>query len=207
MTLAHWWLFAVATCLLSATPGPNMLHALTRSVEVGFRRALAAAAGCLLAVLCLLSAPAVGLSTLLHAVPGAFTLLRYAGGAYLLYLGFKAWRAPASTTLDDVAMPGRSVSPGSLARGGFAVGISNPKAILFAAAFLPQFVDPMLPQAPQFAILVATSCAFEAMWLMIYAAGGRSIARFLSRGQVKKAFNRLTGSLFAAFGLALLANR
>ncbi len=207
MTFSHWWLFAVATCLISATPGPNMLHALTRSVEAGFRRALAAIAGCLFASMCLLSASAAGLSTLLHALPGAFTALRYAGAGYLLYLAIKAWRAPAADTPEGAPAPVRHLSLGALARGGFAIGISNPKAILFAAAFLPQFVDPARPQAPQFAVLVATFCVIEAAWFTVYAAGGRSVALLLTRRRVKRAFNRLTGSLFAAFGLAILVNR
>lgn len=93
MTLHTWWLFVGAVFLLSGTPGPNMLHVMSRSVELGVRRSVAAMAGCLLAVVAILTASAAGLATVLLAVPGAFAILRYAGAAYLLYLGIKAWRA------------------------------------------------------------------------------------------------------------------
>ena len=210
MALHNWWLFVVAVFLLSATPGPNMLHVLSRSVELGYRRSVAAMAGCLAALLCLLAASVAGLSTLLHAMPGLFTILRYAGAAYLLYLGYRAWRAPVEVAaavegthvLSAPHVPARTVF-----RTGFTISISNPKAILFAAAFLPQFIDAGRPQLPQFAILVATFAVIEGLWYNIYALGGRSIAASLTRAPVKRLFNRLTGSIFAGFGLALLANR
>lgn len=89
-------------------------------------------------------------------------------------------------------------------RGGFTIGVSNPKLILFAAAFLPQFVDPARPQPAQFAILVATFAVVETLWYGVYALGGRSLARHLGRPAVKRAFNRVTGVIFVGFGLALL---
>lgn len=207
MPLHTLWLYAGAVFMLSATPGPNMLHVLSRSVELGLARSVAAMAGCLSALLCLLTASAVGLGALLHALPGVFDALRYAGAAYLLYLAVRAWRSPVA--LDDAAGPGAPVraSAASVFRGGFAISISNPKAIVFAAAFLPQFIDPARPQAPQFAILVAVFAVIEAFWYGVYAMGGRAIARHLGRAGVKRAFNRLTGGLFAAFGASLLAWR
>src|ERR1700754_2164102 len=92
MTLRTWWLFVTAVFLLCGTPGPNMLHVMTRSIRFGFRRSLAAMAGCYSAILLVLSASAAGLTALLMAVPGAFEILRYAGVAYLIWLGVKAWR-------------------------------------------------------------------------------------------------------------------
>ncbi len=203
MTLHNWWLFAGAVFLLSGTPGPNMLHILSRSVEQGFRRTVAAMAGCLTALVMVLTASAAGLTTLLLAVPGAFDILRYLGVAYLIFLGLKAWRADAAPI--DVSARGlpSSVSTGALFRGGFAIAISNPKLILFAAAFLPQFVDPSRAQAPQFGILVATFAVIECFWFSVYAAGGRSLSAYLDRPSVKRGFNRVTGLIFIGFGLAL----
>ena len=207
MTMHTWWLFVVAVFLLSGTPGPNMLHILSRTVELGPRRTLAAMAGCLSALVIVLTASAAGLTTLLLAVPGAFDVLRYAGVAYLIYLGIKAWRAESAPI--DVGKGGLPLSLPAKAvfRGGFAIGISNPKLILFAAAFLPQFVDPGRPQAPQFAILVGTFAVIECFWYGVYAAGGRSLSGYLSRPAVKRAFNRATGLIFIGFGLALLRTK
>lgn len=207
MDLHTLWLFAIAVFLLSATPGPNMLHVLSRSVELGFRRSTAAMAGCLLALLCLLTASAVGLGALLHALPGIFDVLRVAGAAYLLYLAFKAWRSPVEDDTPQDDWPKTTASWQSVLRGGFTISISNPKAIVFAAAFLPQFIDPGRPQAPQFAVLLAVFTVIEGFWYCMYALCGRAISRHLGRAGVKRAFNRLTGGLFAAFGLSLLAWR
>ena len=204
MTLHTWWLFVAAVFLLSGTPGPNMLHILSRSVEMGMKRSVIAMAGCLSAIVLVLAASAAGLTTLLLALPGAFEVLRYAGVGYLVFLGIKAWRSKV-TPLDvgDAPLP-VAVSGAALFRGGFAIGISNPKLILFAAAFFPQFIDPALPKAPQFAILVGSFAVVETFWYGVYASGGRSLSRYLSRPAIKQAFNRVTGAIFIGFGLALL---
>jgi threonine/homoserine/homoserine lactone efflux protein len=204
MTLHGWWLFVGAVFLLCGTPGPNMLHILSRSVELGPKRSVAAMAGCLTALVLVLAASAAGLTTLLLALPGAFELLRYAGVAYLIFLGIKAWRADVAPIDVGAGVLPRTVSLAALFRGGFAIGISNPKLLLFAAAFLPQFVTPAQPQAPQFAILVATFAALECFWYGVYAMGGRSLSVHLARPSVKRAFNRVTGVIFVVFGAALL---
>ncbi|CAN5260846.1 LysE family translocator [soil metagenome] len=204
MTLHIWWLFVGAVFLLSGTPGPNMLHVLSRSVELGLKRSVAAMAGCLVALIAVLSASAAGLASLLLALPGAFEVLRYASVAYLLFLGIKAWRAnaPAFDVHDGVFPP--SISAGALFRGGFAISISNPKLILFAVAFLPQFVTLTEPQGAQFAILVATFAAVEAFWYAVYAFGGRSLSGYLNRPSIKRSFNRITSVIFVGFALGLL---
>ncbi|BCI72253.1 lysE type translocator family protein [Sphingomonas sp. S17] len=204
MALHTWWLFVGAVFLLSGTPGPNMLHIMTRSVDLGLKRSVAAMAGCLSAVVLVLAASAAGLTTLLLALPGAFEVIRYAGVAYLLFLGVKAWRADSAPidVSEGVIMP--SMSRTAVFRGGFLIGISNPKLILFAVAFLPQFINPARAQVLQFAILVGTFAVIEAFWYAIYALGGRSLSRYLNRPAVKRAFNRVTGAIFMGFGLALL---
>ena len=211
MTLHSWWLFAVAVFLLAGTPGPNMLHVMTRSVAFGARRSMAAMAGCLCGLVLVLVASAAGLSAVLLAWPRTFDALRYAGVAYLIFLGIKAWRGAGSPidVGDDttpVALP-PTVSAWRLYRGGFVIGISNPKLLLFAAAFLPQFVDRASPQAPQFAILVVTFAVVESFWYGVYAAGGRTLARYLTRPALRRAFDRVTGAIFVGFGLALLRVR
>jgi len=199
-----WWLFVMAVFLLSGTPGPNMLHILSRSVELGVRRSFAAMLGCGAAVITVLVASAAGVTALLLALPGAFDVLRYAGVAYLLYLGVQAWRAnSAPIDVGEGEIPA-AISGWQVFRAGFAIGISNPKLLLFAAAFLPQFVNPKAAQPPQFAILVVTFAAIECGWYFAYALGGRSLSRHIARPPVKRWFNRATGGIFMGFGMALL---
>lgn len=210
MSVHSWSLFLAAIVLLCGTPGPNMLHVLSRSVDFGVRRSIAAMAGCLLALVGVLAASAVGLTTILLAVPGAFEVLRYGGVAYLLYLGIKAWRH-GGAAVDGGEVPAPRIfvelSPAQLFRSGFLISVSNPKLILFAAAFLPQFVDRDAARAPQFAILVVTFAAVECLWYAIYAIGGRTLSRYLVRPDLRRIFDRVTGGIFIAFGLALLRIR
>ncbi|WP_295524788.1 LysE family translocator [Novosphingobium sp. Chol11] len=207
MALQTWWLFVITVFFVSGTPGPNMLHVMARSVELGLAASVAAMAGCLIAVLTLLSASALGLTALLLAVPGAFAVLRYAGAAYLMYLGYRAWTSREMPIAPDGGMGHARIAPGRVFRGGFAVGISNPKALLFAAAFLPQFIDPAFPKLPQFAVMVVTFTVIETAWYFVYALGGHSMAAFLRRPAPRRAFNRFTGGLFVAFGLAMAGSR
>ncbi len=204
MTLHLWWLFVVAVFLLCGTPGPNMLHVMTRSVAFGVRRSIAAMVGCLCALVLVLAASAAGLSALLAAWPRVFDALRYAGVAYLVFLGIKAWRgAGAPVDVGSDALP-VAASARRLFRGGFVIGVSNPKLLLFAAAFLPQFVDRGSPQAPQFAILVVTFAVVESFWYGVYAMCGRTLARHLRRPALRRGFDRATGGIFIGFGAALL---
>jgi threonine/homoserine/homoserine lactone efflux protein len=207
MTLHAWTVFLVAVILLCGTPGPNMLHVMTRSMTFGARRSLAAMAGCLTALVLVLAASAAGVAALLTAWPRVFDALRYAGVAYLIVLGIKAWRgAGGPVDLGADTLP-PTMSAARLFRGGFVIGISNPKLLLFAAAFLPQFVNRAAPQGPQFAILVVTFAVVESLWYAVYAMSGRTLARHLTRPALRRAFDRATGAVFVGFGLALLGTR
>lgn len=207
MAFHTWWLFVVTVFFISGSPGPNMLHVMTRSVELGLARSTLAMAGCFIAVVMLLSASALGLAALLAASPGAFTVLRVMGAGYLLWLGYKSWTAKdaAVDLLDGQGVP--AISNWRIFRTAFTVGISNPKALLFAAAFLPQFIDPTKPELPQFAVMILTFGVTEISWFFVYALGGRSIARALTRPALRTLFNRITGGVFVAFGLAMLGSR
>ena len=205
MTMQTWWLFVVTVFFISATPGPNMMHALSRSVQVGFRRSLAAMAGCISALFLALVLSMVGIGAVLAATPRLFDVIRYAGAAYLVYLGIKAWRAgDAAETGNENSRPETRASGWNLYRNGFLVGISNPKLLLFAAAFFPQFIDHHQPVLPQFGILLVTYLFSDGLWLSLYGLGGHSLSRFLSRRPVRRAFNRLTAVVFVAFGVVIL---
>jgi homoserine/homoserine lactone efflux protein len=208
MDMATWWLFACATALISITPGPNMLHVMTRSVRFGFAASIVAMAGCLSAVLICVTASSLGLGGLLTASPRLFEALRYVGAAYLLWLGWKSWTAAEGKAdgAATVAAP-RSIAPQAMYRTALFTGMSNPKLIVFAAAFFPQFIHADRAWAPQFAILVATFAVIEVSCYVAYAAGGRRLAAYLSSGGRRRLFNRASGGLFGLFGAGLLAYR
>lgn len=203
MSLHLWWLYVTAVFLISATPGPNMLHVMTQSITHGPRRALATMAGLMSAVLLCLIASALGLGALLKASPRLFDVLRYAGVAYLVWLGIKAWRAPVGGV--DGAVSKRSDR--ALYLTGLLTGLSNPKLIIFAAALFPQFIDPARPFGMQLAILVISFVVIELGWQAAYALGGIKLARWLAPVNRQRLFNRATGVMFIGFGGALLGAR
>jgi threonine/homoserine/homoserine lactone efflux protein len=224
MSLHTWWMFVVMTFVVSATPGPNMLLVMTTSARSGLRAAVWTMAGCMTALVLMMGTSAAGLGALLHAFPSVFDALRLLGAAYLAYLGVRTWRsstdAPAQDghqaarvqpDADAGARPETSAQTGASVwahyRQGFLVAGSNPKAILFAAAFFPQFIQPGLPELPQFAILLTTFTVIEVSWYIIYALSGHRLSRFLKRASVLKVFNRVTGGVFVGFAGLMAAIR
>ena len=207
MRIETYWLYLGAVVMLSCTPGPNVLYVTTRAIRFGFGAAMTGMSGCLLALAVLLTASVAGVSAFMLAVPAAFELLKYAGAAYLIWLGIQAWRAPVDDLAPTAASPRETASCWSLFRGGFLVGISNPKLLVFAAAFFPQFIAPDAPWAPQFLLLVATFVAVEACTYFTRGLSARGLARYLVQALWQRRINRASGVVFAGFGCALLRYR
>lgn len=210
MTLATYFLYLAAVALLVLTPGPTMLMSITNAARHGTARALLSTAGSVTAVLGIMLLSSMGLGALLAASDTAFTVLKVVGAAYLIYLGVTGFRnadraifaAPgAADTLDG------SKSAGGLYLQGWLVGASNPKALLFFAAFFPQFVNPLLPWVPQFAILALTFVVFEFSVLSLCCVFAARLAPWLRRSGRARWFNRVSGGLFALMGALLLVVR
>jgi threonine/homoserine/homoserine lactone efflux protein len=195
-------LFAVATFFIALSPGPNMLLVMSSSVKRGVRRSMATMAGCLTAVVIMLALSAAGVGALLQSAPLVFSALRVGGAAYLAYLGVQMWLSREESAREG-ATP-IAAEPKALYRQGFLVAASNPKALLFAAAFLPQFIDPALPRLPQFAWLVSVFAVIETSCYFTYAFGGKTLAVGLTRSGVRRWFDRVTGTVFIAFAAAML---
>lgn len=215
MNLSTWWLFVTATFLISAAPGPNMLLIMNQSVRFGLRASIASMSGCMTALMIMFTLSALGLGVILQNAPMVFDALRWLGAGYLAYLGYKVWTAPvtpitAETSAESDAQTQSSNMPSAktLFRTGFFTAGSNPKALLFAAALLPQFIQADLPQVPQLMILLATFSVLEILWYFIYAFGGLSMAKQLRKPNILRWFNRVTGGAFIGFaGLMAVMKR
>lgn len=204
MAIETWLLYAVTVFFVSATPGPNMLLAMTHGIQHGFRPALVTSLGLMSGLGIVMGASSAGLGALLAASEQAFVAMKLAGAAYLIYLGVKVWRADPERIRTDAVGPGRA---GTWARfrTGVLVSISNPKAFVFFTALFPQFLDSSRPQAPQFAVLVTTFVVIESAWQLIYAGGGARLAHWLDSEPRLRLVNRLSGGAFVAAGLLLTA--
>ena len=182
-----------------------MLMCVTTALNHGPRKAVTGVAGSVSAVLCVMLLSALGLGALLAASEAAFTAAKVVGAAYLVWLGIKTFRTEG-VVLDTAAAP-EAISDRSFFLRGFLIGASNPKALLFFAAFFPQFLNPALPFAPQFAILALTFVAFEFTVLTLYALGVSRIAPLLRASGPMRWVNQVCGGLFTLMGGLLLLTR
>ena len=211
MSLSSYLLYLAAVALLVLSPGPTMLMCMTHALQHGPRKAMAAAAGSVTAVLGTMLLSALGLGALLAASETAFWALKAAGAAYLIWLGIKTFRSRA-TVFNQLPPPGAAAAQATtpsfkLYVQGLIVGGSNPKALLFFTAFFPQFLNPAADWAPQFAVLASTFVAFEFTVLSLCALGVARLAPMLRSGTRMRWFNRVCGGLFALMGALLLATR
>jgi homoserine/homoserine lactone efflux protein len=194
-----WVLYAAAAVGLSLTPGPNGLLALTHGALFGTRKTLATIVGGLLGFAAVIGMSMFGIGALLQASADLLTVLKWVGGAYLVWLGIQVWR---SEPLGVGTSSGRAESNSAqLFSQGFLSAITNPKGILFFVAFLPQFIDPNRSLFVQFLFMAATFVFVEFWYELTVASLADRIQPWLRR--VGKNFNRVFGSVFMAIGVLL----
>ncbi len=199
MTVAEWSYYALTVLVLMSTPGPSHLLMLSNSLKHGMPRALATAAGDLSANLLQMLAAAAGLAALVLASEHAFTMIKWLGVGYLLWLGLRMFRSSAGAPNAAAVTKGKRRH---LWWQGFATSAANPKAVVFFAAFFPLFIRPETPLAPQFAILAGTYLAIDGLFLCAYGLGARWLASHLE-GKGRRLLDRVAGSLIIVAALAL----
>lgn len=199
MELHTWLIYLLAATGLSLSPGPNGLLALTHGALHGRRKALWTIAGGALGFVVVIALSMFGIGALLQSSLVWLTALKWLGGAYLVWLGIQVWRSPPIGI--DVEQSAAPRGGWSLFRQGALSAMTNPKGILFFAAFLPQFIDPARSLVLQFAVMAGTFAAIEIATELVIASMAQRISPWLKR--VGKRFNQICGGLFAAIGLAL----
>lgn len=203
MATHTWTIYFFAVIGLSLTPGPNSLLALTHGALHGHRRTLFTVSGGSVGFVSLIALSMLGIGALLQASAGALVVLKWVGGAYLVWLGIQLWRAPPLRLL---AEPTAAVTPSAtLFRQGFLAAVSNPKALLFYGAFLPQFIDPSRDLLTQFVVMAGTFAVVEFVVEYLLARLAHRVRPRLERVGAK--FNRACGGMFAAMGVALPMTR
>ena len=197
-------LFAAASLALLVVPGPTIALVVARSLAEGRRVALPLVLGVGLGDLVAASAALAGAGALLAASAAAFTVVKVAGALYLIWLGWRLWRA------EPAAPDARAPAPGSgraAFRDGFLVTVTNPKGLLFFVAFVPQFIRPDGPYLPQAAAFVALFTALGVANGAAYALGADALGRRVLRPAAIRWVNRTGGAAIAAAGVAALLAR
>jgi threonine/homoserine/homoserine lactone efflux protein len=194
--------FALAAGLLTITPGLDTAIVL-RASAIGPRAGAAAALGVCAGLFVWGAAAALGLGALLAASPVAYTALKGAGAAYLVFIGARLILQPRAS-FEPEAKPGES--RGALRRG-FLTNVLNPKVGVFYATFLPQFVPADAPVAAFCLALAGVHAALAAVWFAALIALTLPLGRALRRPEIVRAMDRVTGGVFVAFGAKLALTR
>lgn len=202
MTLTTWLGFLLAAIVIAVSPGPGAVISMSTGVRHGYRAAFTAILGLQLALLIQLLVVALGLGALLAASEAAFSLVKFLGAAYLIWLGIQKWRAPVVPV--DANVP--PVRRKGLFLQGLLVNLTNPKAIIFIGALVPQFIDPELPQAVQYGLIAATLCLTDMLVMSGYALAAAHLGRWLHDPHSIRLQNRFFGSLFVSAGAFLAAS-
>lgn len=225
--------FFASTFFISATPGPNMLLAFQYGMNYGVKRTLWTLAGLSLGLFILLLSTLLGLDAISRQSPWLLTIIKAVGAGYLIYLGISSWRDAGDGSLmsdaqelsaeveaDYAASEGTAATPKprslssaatkaapsnlTLFRTGIWVSLSNPKAILFFAAFFPKFINFSAPLWPQYVLLTIGLFLSETIWQIVYTLGGTKLASWLDVGNRLAWLNRGCGVIFIIIAAALL---
>jgi threonine/homoserine/homoserine lactone efflux protein len=204
MSIETWLAFVAASTALVIIPGPTVLLVVSYALGQGWRAALPMAVGVALGDFTAMTLSLLGIGALLLASAAVFTAVKWAGAAYLVYLGFKLFRAGGS--LD--AEPRADAAPGlRMLAHAWLVTSLNPKGILFFVAFFPQFIDPEADVLPQVLLLQATFLAIAFGSAMTYATLASRARRFVKNERVIRTVNRAGGAMLIGAGVATVAIR
>lgn len=200
MALEHWLMFAAASAVLLAIPGPTILLVVSYALGHGRKTAVATVTGVALGDLTAMTASILGVGALLASSAEAFSVLRWIGGAYLVFLGIKLWRARVidGPLADNDNLP--EEKPLRILAHAFMVTALNPKSLLFFVAFLPQFIDNARPFLPQMLILEATFLGLAVINSLTYALVADKARGLIRKHHVQRAVNRTSGTLLIAAG-------
>ncbi len=199
--------YLITWALVAVTPGPAVMCSMAQATRYGFRRSLVGISGIQTGNFIFFASIALGLGALLETASILFTLIRTIGAIYLLYLGarivfftFRRHQNEIKTALKTPAHPGLFLQ-------GLLIQVTNPKALLFVSALLPQFINANAPAVPQLIVLVIATIVIDTIVLSSYAYLAESGVRTLRDSAISKWLERIFGAALVFFGLRLMAAR
>ncbi|MEG0861979.1 LysE family transporter [Pseudomonas sp. 210_17 TE3656] len=195
MSLETWLAFFAACWVISLSPGAGAIASMSCGLQYGFWRGYWNALGLQLGLVLQIAIIAAGVGAILAASATAFQVIKWFGVAYLVYLAVKQWRALPADISDESAV--RPIGkPLSLVFRGFLVNVSNPKALIFMLAVLPQFINPHAPLLPQYLIITATMVTVDLLVMAGYTGLAARVLRLLRTPKQQRRMNRTFAGLF-----------
>lgn len=204
MTFEGWLTYLITTLILSLSPGSGAINTMATTISHGYRKTFSSIAGLQTGLIIHILLVGIGLGTLFSRSILAFEILKWAGAAYLVWLGIQQWRHAGAINLKTLTA---SQSGGTLFKRAVLVNLTNPKSIVFLAALFPQFIDPRQPQVIQYVILGSTTIVVDILVMMGYALLATRIAIWIKGAHQMRALNRVFGSLFMLVGALLASTR
>jgi threonine/homoserine/homoserine lactone efflux protein len=201
MAIEHWLAFCAASAVLLAIPGPTILLVISYALGHGRKVAGATVAGVTLGDFTAMTASMLGLGALLAASAAIFTVLKWVGAAYLIYLGVKLWRAPVGRGGSEADEPVKAENPLRIFLHAYMVTALNPKSIIFFVAFLPQFLDTTRPVLMQLVIFEVTFLVLATANATLYALLAAMARKQIRKPRVQRIVNRTGGTLMIGAGL------
>ncbi len=202
--LTLWLTLVAAGALISFTPGAGAINTMSNALNSGWTRSIWGILGQQAALVIHLAIVAAGVGVLVAGSPLLFNAIRYAGAAYLVYLGVRQWRMPPAAPAEVGAVAPESAP--SMLRRGLLVNLTNPKAIVFFLAFTPQFIRPEDPLVRQYLVLAATVVVIDVLVMWFFFAAAAKGLRRLTRDETgQRRINHLFGTLFVLVGVLLAA--
>lgn len=201
MNIEIWLAYVVAAIVFSFAPGSGTVNSISNGMVYGWRKSLASIVGLQLGMAVHIILVGVGLGALVAQSALAFTLIKWIGVGYLVWLGIQKWREHSTLAIEDVD---KAVTSKCLFQRAVLVNLTNPKTIVFLVALFPQFIDTTQPQLPQLLILGSTTLIIDAGVMLFYVCLASRFTGYIRSVTVMTRLNRIFGSMFIGCG-ALLA--
>jgi homoserine/homoserine lactone efflux protein len=202
MELSTWLAFFAASWAISISPGAGAVAAMSAGLNHGFQRGYITTLGLVLGIWTQIVVVGVGLGAVVAASSTAFLVIKWAGVAYLVWLGIQQWRAPA-VPLATQAEDAPEVTARAMIFRAWVINALNPKGTVFLLAVVPQFLNLTQPLAPQYLVIAATLAFTDLVVMAGYTALAARVLRALKSESHLKALNRIFGGLFVAAGTLL----
>ena len=204
MDLQVWLAFLVASCVIAVSPGSGAVLSMSHGLSYGVRRTTATIVGLQLGLAVILLVAGLGVGAVLTASASAFLVVKVVGACYLLWLGWRQWRAPVAKMEGDATEAAEPdlTAPQRVLRG-FLTNVTNPKGIVFMAAVLPQFIQPTRPLWLQLLVLLATTVMVDVTVMHGYAWLAARLQGVLRSVRARRAQNRVFGGVLMAMGAFL----
>lgn len=204
MDLHVWLAFLVASCVIAVSPGSGAVLSMSHGLSYGVRRTTATIVGLQLGLAVILVVAGLGVGAVLTASASAFLVVKVVGACYLLWLGWRQWRAPVAKIEGDAAEAAEpDLSASQRVLRGFLTNVTNPKGIVFMAAVLPQFIQPTRPLWLQLLVLLATTVMVDVTVMHGYAWLAARLQGMLRSVRARRAQNRVFGGVLMAMGAML----